>query len=112
MQGDPLSSLLFCIAEEVLSRAISKLVDEESFSLINGPKGIYVPSHINPNKSTTYTGSISIRRHNILSDLIGFSINCSLPFTNLRIPILNGRPKVAYLQPISDRIKAKLAAWK
>jgi hypothetical protein len=35
-QGDPFSPLLFCIAEDVLSRNISKLVDEGHLQLING----------------------------------------------------------------------------
>lgn len=38
---------------------------------------------------------------------MGFSIG-KLPFTYLGIPIFKGKP----LQPIADRIKSKLAAWK
>lgn len=45
-QGDPLRPLLFCIAEEYLSRMIKKMVDEGSFS----PMGYLLekdfPSHI------------------------------------------------------------------
>jgi hypothetical protein len=44
-QGDPLSHLLFCIAEDVLSRCISKLVNEGKLDLIKGTWHIRVPSH-------------------------------------------------------------------
>jgi len=44
-QGDPLSPLLFCIAEEVLSRNISKLVDLGKLDLIKGTRHIQIPSH-------------------------------------------------------------------
>lgn len=49
---------------------------------------------INPNKSTIYTGSISIWRQDILATLLEFSIGF-LPFTYLGIPIFKERPKVA-----------------
>jgi hypothetical protein len=44
-QGDPLSPLLFCIAEEVLSRSISLLVDNGKLDCITGPRGMSLPSH-------------------------------------------------------------------
>jgi len=44
-QGDPLFPLLFCIAEEVLSRGILKLVEEGKVDLITGSRHSQVPSH-------------------------------------------------------------------
>jgi len=44
-EGDPLSPLLFCIVEEVLSRGISRLVDDGKVSLIVGTRDVLVPSH-------------------------------------------------------------------
>jgi len=45
-QGDPLSPLLFCIAEDVLSRSISLLVEQGKISLINSSRNHNIPSHI------------------------------------------------------------------
>lgn len=45
-QGDPLSPLLFCLAEEVMSRSITKLVRKGTLSLIQGSRNNPAPSHI------------------------------------------------------------------
>jgi hypothetical protein len=44
-QGDPLSPLLFCLAGEVLSRNISKLVTQGRLNLIKGTRNFSVSSH-------------------------------------------------------------------
>ncbi|XP_019430885.1 PREDICTED: uncharacterized protein LOC109338180, partial [Lupinus angustifolius] len=44
-QGDPLSPLIFCIAEDVLSRGISKLVLDGKLSTINGFRNLKTCSH-------------------------------------------------------------------
>lgn len=44
-QGDPLSPLLFCIAEDVLSRGITKLVEDGKIDLIRASRQANIPSH-------------------------------------------------------------------
>ena len=45
-QGDPLSPLLFCLAEEVLSRGIFKLVNDKKILHMASPQGYVTPFHI------------------------------------------------------------------
>ena len=44
-QGDPLSPLLFCFAEEVLSTGLEALVMEGKLSPIRGSRNLHMPSH-------------------------------------------------------------------
>ncbi|XP_019431608.1 PREDICTED: uncharacterized protein LOC109338759 [Lupinus angustifolius] len=44
-QGDPLSPLLLCIAEDVFSRGIMKLVNDRKLSPIFGPNMLHSPNH-------------------------------------------------------------------
>lgn len=44
-QGDPLSSLLLCLAEDVLSRGIYDLVSKGKLDLIKSTKSVQMPSH-------------------------------------------------------------------
>lgn len=45
-QGDPPSPLLFCIAEDVLSLAISSLVQTGELLPMDGPRGFSTPYHV------------------------------------------------------------------
>jgi len=66
---------------------------------------------IKPFKSTVFYGSISVARIDHIKNLIGFKKG-SLPFIYLGVPIFKGKPKICHLQPIVDKIKSKLSAWK
>ncbi|KAE9602007.1 putative RNA-directed DNA polymerase [Lupinus albus] len=145
-QGDPLSPLFFCLAEDVFSRGLSKLVSERRLIPIDGPCGIQTPTHVlyaddilifckglkvnllalnsltqeyaqasgqlvNLVKCKFYTCSASDRKISNLSATLGFHAG-SLPFTYLGVPLFKGKPRRLHLQPISDRIVAKLATWK
>jgi hypothetical protein len=145
-QGDPLSPLLFCLAEDVLSRAITFLVNQEHLMQIKGTRNVIVPSHsfyaddlfifckgnlsgikalkalfsqyalesgqvISPNKSTIFTGSITPGRLALIVQELNFKVG-SIPFNYLGVPIFKGKPKASYFQPIADKVKQKLSAWK
>ncbi|GAU41845.1 hypothetical protein TSUD_177560 [Trifolium subterraneum] len=145
-QGDPLSPLLFCLAEDVLSRSITKLVAQGNIHLIKGTRNLKIPSHsfyaddllvfckgnlsglraikelfdkyalesgqmINNSKSTIFSGSITPGRLNLIRQLLNFNLG-SLPFSYLGVPIFRGKPKTCHLQPVADKVKLKLSAWK
>jgi ribonuclease HI len=66
---------------------------------------------INTSKSTIFSGSITQGRLDLIVQLLNFKIGF-LPFNYLGVPIFKGKPKACYLQPISDKIKINLSAWK
>ena len=45
-QGDPLSPILFCLAEEVLSGGLTNLVSCGKITLMAAPKSTTPPSHV------------------------------------------------------------------
>ena len=44
-QGDPLSPILFCLAEEVLSRSLIMAANSGALHLMAGPRGVLMPTH-------------------------------------------------------------------
>jgi hypothetical protein len=66
---------------------------------------------VNSSKSTIFSGSITPGRLALIFQVLNFKLG-SIPFQYLRVPILKGRPKTIHLQPIADKIKQKLFAWK
>ncbi|XP_019432511.1 PREDICTED: uncharacterized protein LOC109339510 [Lupinus angustifolius] len=140
-QGDPLSPILFCLAEEVLSRGITKLVMDNKLSTISGPVNLHSPSHVLFADDILIFCKGTKRNLNCLKKLVmdyamasGQQINVSkskfytsitnhrrttlgfvqgtLPFIYLGIPLFKGKPKKLHLQPIADRIINKLSNWK
>jgi hypothetical protein len=76
-QGDPLSPLLFCLAEEVLSRGISKLVTDGNIELIKGARNTFVPSHCLYADDIMVFCSGKISSLNALKNLFVRYANCS-----------------------------------
>jgi len=94
--------MIFCKGKVSSIQALMDLFN--SYALASG-------QIINPAKSTVFYGSTSTARIDHISQLIGFNKG-SLPFVYLGVPIFRGKPKKSYLQPIADKIKSKLSAWK
>lgn len=67
--------------------------------------------HLSIDKCRFFRGSMCARRVRVIKMLLGFSAGM-LPFIYLRVPIFKGKPRTIHLQPIADRIKARLSAWK
>lgn len=66
---------------------------------------------INNRKSSIHVRGISNVRLENMVQLLSFSVG-TLPFTYLGAPILKGRSRTSYFQPIADKIKIKLAPRK
>jgi mannosylglycoprotein endo-beta-mannosidase len=94
--------LIFCKGYLSGLRALKDLF--ETYALASGQV-------INNLKSTIIAGAIAPRRLDDIIQLLQFNTG-SLPFNYLGVPIFKGRPKVIHLQPIADKVKLKLAAWK
>ncbi|KAF1894215.1 hypothetical protein Lal_00004139 [Lupinus albus] len=67
--------------------------------------------HVNPAKCKFYIYNGTTRRTATLNGILGFSAG-SLPFNYLGVPLFRGKPKRLHLQPIANRVLAKLATWK
>jgi len=84
MQGVPLSPLLFCIAEEVLSIGISKLVEEGKVEKIAAARHVSVPPHCfyADDLMVYYKGKLSTLE--ALGDLFTMYASCSGQIINTR----------------------------
>ncbi|XP_042482126.1 uncharacterized protein LOC122062568 [Macadamia integrifolia] len=109
-QGDPISPMLFIIAEEVLCRGLSELVASKSIKALPGPRGAITPTHILFANDVFIFSNASIRKQSIIEEF-GIPI-CNFPTCYLGVEIFKGRIKKESLLPIMDRVKGRLAGWK
>ncbi|XP_042491639.1 uncharacterized protein LOC122071368, partial [Macadamia integrifolia] len=109
-QGDPISPMLFIIAEEVLCRGLSELLANNSIKALSGPRGAIIPTHILFANDVFIFSNASIRKQAIAEEL-GISI-CNFPTRYLGVEIFKGRVKKESLIPIMDKVKGRLAGWK
>ncbi|GAU40165.1 hypothetical protein TSUD_292700 [Trifolium subterraneum] len=117
-QGDPLSPLLFCLAEEVISRSITNLVREGKLTLISGCRNSNVPSHVLYADDIMLFCKGSTSNIQVLASLFMRYGQASGQFVNPQKSsifagsISQSKPKKCHLQPLADRVKIKLASWK
>lgn len=94
--------MIFCWGTIAKVRKIKRL-----FNLYRETSGQFIRAH----KSNFYYGYITSRWLENISNILGFTAD-RLPFIYLGVPIFKRKPKKSLLQPIANKIKAKLAAWK
>ncbi|KAK2656069.1 hypothetical protein Ddye_009121 [Dipteronia dyeriana] len=108
-QGDPLSPLLFGIAEYFFSRLLSRMVDFSQLLPISSPRGFSAPTHL----LYAYDVLIVYRGtgQNLKNIMSAFEVygNISGQLVNWGVPIFRGK---CVLQPIADKILSKFAKWK
>ncbi|XP_042514311.1 uncharacterized protein LOC122088975 [Macadamia integrifolia] len=109
-QGDPISPILFIIAEEVLCHGMSDLATKSHIKPLSGPRGADVPTHLLFADDVFIFINASKRKQWIAEEL---EIPCyNFPTKYLGVEIFQGRVKRDPLLPVMDKIKAKLAGWK
>ncbi|KAI9187392.1 hypothetical protein LWI28_027606 [Acer negundo] len=113
-QGDPLSLLLFGIAEDFLSRLLTRGTQKNLKHIMGAFRDYSDISGqlVNWGKSSIYfESSISTSRIGSLQSLVGMQIG-QLPFSYLGVPLFHRKPRKAVLRPIADKILSKFAKWK
>jgi len=73
--------------------------------------GDFSGQYVNNSKSGFFTMDSSARFVAKIQRLLSCSHGC-LPFNYLGVPIFVGAPECRFLQPLTDKVKLKLASWK
>lgn len=76
----------------------------EDYGKVSGQK-------INKDKFLLFHGCIPKRCMSSICNLLGFRVG-DIPFEYLRVPIFKGNLSIIHRQPVVDKIKLKLIAWK
>ncbi|KAK3189490.1 hypothetical protein Dsin_029051 [Dipteronia sinensis] len=119
--GDLFPPLLFGIAEDFLSRLLSRMVDFSKLLPISSLRGFTAPTHLlyADDVMIFYRGTVQ----NLKNILIAFEVygnisgqlvnwDWSVAFLLLGDPVISGKPKKSELQLIADKILSKFAKWK
>ncbi|XP_060182970.1 uncharacterized protein LOC132612915 [Lycium barbarum] len=137
-QGDPLSTALFILSAEVLSRVLNFLFEDNRFRSYGMPKWSANLNHLAYADDTSLQlimgilqeyeqmsgqlinkGKISFHMHSKVANVIvqqgeaitGFTRG-SFPFTYLGCPITHARKRKTDYSDLIRKVKDKLAAWK
>jgi len=73
--------------------------------------GDFSGQYVNNSKSSFFTMDNSARFVTKIQYILSCSHGC-LPFNYLGVPIFVGAPKSHFLQPLTNKVKLKLASWK
>nr|XP_016505563.1 PREDICTED: uncharacterized protein LOC107823437 [Nicotiana tabacum] len=120
-QGDPISSFLFAIVMEYLSRSLNSLKEVKSFRFHPRCANLGI-THLSyaddlliqtasksEEKLSVFWWSPQTVRRNILQQL-GFTLG-ELPFKYLGIPLANKKLSLIQWHPLVEKIIAKISSW-
>ncbi|XP_042515394.1 uncharacterized protein LOC122089769 [Macadamia integrifolia] len=113
-QGDPISPILFIIAEEVLYRGLKDLAKKNLIKPIASPREKYQSfsgQDFNLHKSNMFLGKASADKRQWLVESMVVPIYY-FPTNYLGVEIFQGRVKRDPLLPVMDKIKARFSGWK